>query len=436
MSAAPAGSQSRILIGLVLGAIVGCTVNYAFVPVALPGESAQIPAWLTAINRNIAEPIGQIFLRLLFVTVVPLVFASLAVGVAQIGSMGAVGRVGGKTLAYFLLTTAIAVVIGMTFVNLVRPGEGLPKETQAQLEKQFGGDAAKKKPPESYSVMDFVHSMLPKNPVKAAADLEMLGIISFALLVGVGITKLDQPKAELVTRGLEAVGELMVFIIQMAMKIAPLGVFCLIFSTTSQFGFGLLKLLGAYVGVVLIGLAIQAFVVFPILIKFLGKWDPIDFFRRSRSSIITAFSTSSSNATLPTNLRTAQNEFGISPRIAAFVLPLGATMCMTGTALFEGVTVMFLAQVAGITLDFTQQILVVFLCVVTAVGAAGVPGGSIPLLAMVLATFGIPEGMIAIILGVDRFLDMCRTTVNNIGDLSAVLFVARSEGAIGNENAG
>jgi DAACS family dicarboxylate/amino acid:cation (Na+ or H+) symporter len=427
---APGPKQSRILIGLVLGAIVGCTVNYLFVPPATPGTPAAVPDWLRFVNENIAQPIGQIFLRLLFVTVVPLVFASLAVGVSQIGSMGAVGRVGAKTLAYFLVSMTIAAIIGLALVNAVRPGEGLPPEARTQLEKQFGGEASKKKPAD-YTVMTFVESMLPRNPVKAASDLEMLGIITFALLVGIGITKLAPPKAELMTRFLEAVGELMVFIIQWAMVIAPVGVFCLIFTTTSLFGFGLLKLLGGYVAVALGGLAIQAFVVFPILIKLLTGMNPIEFFSKARTSIITAFSTSSSNATLPTNIRTAEDRFGIHPRIAAFVLPLGATMCMAGTALFEGVTVLFLAQVMGVQLDLASQIIVVVLCVLTAVGAAGVPGGSIPLLMTVLASRGIPPESIALILGVDRILDMCRTTVNNIGDLSAVLVVAKSEGAIG-----
>lgn len=423
MSAASPVPHTRILAGLVLGAVAGCVVNAAVVE---PGPPPVVPAWLTALNRNVTEPVGQVFLRLLFVTVVPLVFSSLAVGVAQIGSLGAVGRVGAKTLAYFLLTTALAVVIGLTLVNAVRPGEGLPPETVADLQKQYAGDAAKRTTAE-YTVMTFVKSVVPTNPVKAAADLEMLGIITFALLVGVGLTRLDHPRAEVVTRFLEAVGELMVFIITLAMKIAPVGVFCLIFATTSQFGFGLLALLGKYVFVVLAGLAVQGFVVLPVLVRVLGGWAPGAFFRKARASIVTAFSTSSSNATLPTNIRTAEVEFGVPPRIAGFVLPIGATMCMTGTALFEGVTVVFLAQVMGVALDPGSQALVVLLCVVTAVGAAGVPGGSIPLLMLVLDTVGVPPGAIAIVLGVDRILDMCRTTVNNIGDLSAVVFVARSE---------
>lgn len=426
MSAPTSVPHSRILLGLVLGAVVGCAVNLAFVE---PGPPPKAPEWLGLLNRNVTEPIGQIFLRLLFITVVPLVFASLAVGVAQIGSLGAVGRVGAKTLAYFLTATAIAVVIGLALVNSVEPGKGLPEETVAELQKQYAADASKREKAD-YTVMTFVKSVIPANPIRAAADLEMLGIITFALLVGIGITRLAPPRAELMTHFLEAVGELMVFIITLAMKLAPIGVFCLIFATTSQFGFGLIQLLGKYVFVVLAGLAIQGFVVLPIFIRVLGGWGPLVFFKKARASIVTAFSTSSSNATLPTNLRVAETEFGVPRQIAAFVLPLGATMCMTGTGLFEGVTVIFLAQVMGIPLDVGQQALVVLLCVLTAVGAAGVPGGSIPLLMLVLDTIGVAPGAIAIVLGVDRILDMCRTTVNNIGDLSAVLVVARSEGVM------
>lgn len=416
--------HTRILMGLVLGAAVGCTVNALFVE---PGPPVIVPRWLELLNENVMRPLGQLFLGLLFMTVVPLVFASLAVGVSQIGSVGAVGRVGGKTLAYFLLTATIGAAIGLFLVNAIRPGEGLPEATVTELRKLYGGEAAQKKPAD-FTVLEFVTTLVPKNPIKAAVELQMLGIITFALLVGIGLTHIDRPRAELVTRFLEGVGDLMVFIIRLAMKLAPFGVFALIFTTTSQFGYTLLQQLGAYILVVLVGLFIQGFIVFPILVRTLGGLNPLTFFRKARATIVTAFSTSSSNATLPTNLRVAQEEFGVPSRIASFVLPLGATMCMSGTALFEGVTVVFLAQVMGVQLDLAGQLIIIILCVLTAVGAAGVPGGSIPLLAMVLASRGIPPESIAIILGVDRILDMCRTTVNNIGDLSAVVFVARSEG--------
>jgi dicarboxylate/amino acid:cation (Na+ or H+) symporter, DAACS family len=446
----PVVPHRRILIGLILGAVAGCAVNLAFVKTvprppdtplaAVAGAPAAahatsqplyiVPGWLRAFNANVTEPIGQIFLRLLFVTVVPLVFASLAVGVAQIGSVGAVGRVGSKTLGYFLLVTAIATVIGLSLVNTVRPGEGLPEQTVAELQRTYGGAAAQRKTAD-FTVLEFVKQVIPNNPVAAAANLEMLGIITFALLVGIGLTKLDRAKAELVTRFLEAVGELMVFIIQLAMKLAPIGVFCLIFATTSQFGFALLGLLGKYATVVLVGLAIQGFIVLPAFVKVFTGIGPREFFRKIRASMVTAFSTSSSNATLPTNMRVAQAEFGVPIRIAGFVLPIGATMCMAGTGLFEGVTVVFLAQVMRPeALSMGEQVVIVILCVLTAVGAAGVPGGSIPLLMLVLASVGVEPGAIALILGIDRILDMCRTTVNNIGDMSAAVIIATSEGAL------
>ena len=428
MSSPPSVPHTRILAGLVLGAVVGTGVNLAFVE---PGPPPKVPEWLRAVNANLAEPIGQVFLRLLFITVVPLVFASLSVGVAHIGSLGAVGRVGSKTLAYFLITSTIAAVIGILLVNAVRPGEGLPAETVADLQRTYGSDAARRKKAE-FTVTEFVKQVVPGNPVSAAANLEMLGVITFALLVGVGITRLPEPKGELILKFLEAVGELMVFIITVAMRIAPVGVFGLIFVTTSQFGFGLLTLLGRYVGVVLLGLAIQGLVVLPLFVRVFARVGVGQFFRKIRTSMATAFSTSSSNATLPTNIRVAQTEFGIPLKIAGFVLPLGATMCMAGTALFEGVTVMFLAQVMlPEPLAIGDQVVVVVLCVLTAVGAAGVPGGSIPLLMLVLAYIGVEPGAIALILGIDRILDMCRTTVNNIGDMSAVVIVAATEGVIG-----
>lgn len=304
MSAPHSVPHTRILAGLILGAIAGCAVNVAFVD---PGPPAVVPAWLKWVNANVAEPVGTVFLRLLFVTVVPLVFASLAVGVAQIGGLGAVGRVGGKTLVYFLLISAIAATIGLALVNAVQPGRGLPPDTVAELQKTYGGDAAKKKPAD-FTVLEFVKQVVPNNPVSAAANLEMLGIITFALLVGVGITNLEPAKAEVLKQFLEAVGDLMVFVIQVAMRLAPYGVFCLIFKTTSELGFGLLQLLAGYAGVVIAGLAIQGFVVLPLLVRAFAGIGPREFFTKIRTSMVTAFSTSSSSATLPTNMRVAQTE--------------------------------------------------------------------------------------------------------------------------------
>jgi DAACS family dicarboxylate/amino acid:cation (Na+ or H+) symporter len=414
-----------ILLGLILGAAAGTAVNLLTTDPDPPHRQAEWVGWVV---RNVTQPIGDVFLRLLIMTVIPLVFASLAVGVAKLGDLGRLGRMGARTFGYFLLTMTSAVLIGLTLVNVFAPGKGLPEETVAALREQFAPQAEERARPAEFGVQTFVN-IIPRNPLQAAVETppNMLGIIFFALLIGIGITRLPAAQSELVVRGLEALGDLMVFIITLAMKVAPVGVFALIFSTTARFGFDLLVQLGYYVAVVLVGLAIQMFVVFPVLVRWLGGVRPATFFSRSRAVVVTAFSTSSSNATLPTSIKTAEQEFGVPRPVAGFVLPLGATMNMNGTALFEGVTAVFLAQVFGADLTLGQQAVVVVLCVLTAVGAAGVPGGSIPLLAMVLASVGVPPEYIFLVLGVDRLLDMCRTTLNVLGDLTAALFIARTE---------
>jgi DAACS family dicarboxylate/amino acid:cation (Na+ or H+) symporter len=413
-----------ILLGLVLGAALGTALNAIVGPV---DATSQGPPWLQSLLKYVVDPVGQVFRRLLIMTVVPLVFASLAVGVAQLGSLGNLGRIGAKTLVYFVLTTALAVVIGLALVNLVRPGDGLPTETKEQLTAKYQGQAKEKTARPSFGVETFV-KIVPENPVRAAADMDMLGIICVALLVGIGLTAIPSERAGPVRVLLEGIGDLSVFIIHLAMRFAPIGVFALIFSVTASFGFQLLIQLGMYVVVVLVGLAVQMAIIYPVLVRFLGGISPWLFFRKVRNVIVTAFSTSSSNATLPTSIQTAEEELGVPSQIAGFVLPLGATMNMNGTALFEGVTVVFLAQVFGVPLTLADQAIVVVMSVVTAIGAAGVPGGSIPLMAMVLATVGVEPGAIALILGVDRILDMCRTTLNVVGDLTAAVYITRSEG--------
>lgn len=419
-------NHTHILAGLVAGAVIGCLINYFAVGKGEP------PVWLSFIVRNFTEPVGKVFLNLLMMTVMPLVFASLAVGVAQLGGLGHLGRLGAKTFGFFFVTSGVAVCIGLILVNTIKPGKGMPEDQVVELKKQFAAEVpAEKTKPAEFGVATFVN-MIPRNPIQAAAEMNMIGVIVFALLIGIGISSLDKEKADLVINGLSAVGELMVFIIGLAMKIAPYGVFCLIFTTTAKFGFQVLFQLGYYVGVVLIGLGLQLFVTYPILLSVFARYSPRKFFSQVRFVTITAFSTSSSSATLPTSLQVAQTNLGIPSKIASFVLPLGATMNMNGTALFEGITVMFLAQVMGADLNLGQQFIVVVLSVITAVGAAGVPGGSIPLMAMVLAAVNVPPESIVLVLGVDRILDMCRTVVNVLGDLTATVLVARSEGMIEN----
>jgi DAACS family dicarboxylate/amino acid:cation (Na+ or H+) symporter len=271
-------------------------------------------------------------------------------------------------------------------------------------------------------------NIVTRKPVKSAADFDMLGVIFFGLMFGAALTQMPRERSEPMIRVLEAINDAVTVIVGMTMKLAPYGVAGLIFGVTSKFGFALLKPLGAFVLVVLGALLFHMFVNLSLILKFVIGLSPKVFFSRVRGTLITAFSTSSSSATLPAALKTAEEGLGIPNRIAGFVLPLGSTMCMNGTAIFEGITVIFLCQAFGIDLSLGKMIIVVVMSVITAVGAAGVPGGSIPLLVGIIAMMGVPGEAIAIVLGVDRILDMTRTVVNVSGDLSATAFVAKSEG--------
>ena len=412
--------HTKILLGLLIGAVVGITANQV-----LGGDHGVV----TFVNKYLATPVGQIFLRLLFMIVIPLVFASISLGVAGLGDLRRVGRVGAKAIGYFLVSTALAATLGLIAVSIVRPGEQLDRATAEQLRTEFSSDASSRV--EAAASSDFgvntIINMFPRNPVRAAVDLDMLAIITFALIFGAALTLITAERAKPMLSWLEALQDVVIKIVEMAMRFAPYGVAALIFGVTSRFGFHLLKPLGAYVLVVIGALLVHVLVNLSLILRLVVGVNPILFFRRIRAALVTAFSTSSSNATLPTALAVAEQNLGIPPSIAGFVLPLGSTMCMNGTALFEGITVIFLAQVFGISLDLGQMIVVMIMAVLTAVGAAGVPGGSIPLLVTILVMFGIPAEGIAIILGVDRILDMSRTTVNVCGDLSATAFVARTE---------
>jgi DAACS family dicarboxylate/amino acid:cation (Na+ or H+) symporter len=424
--------HTKIIIGLISGATVGVIANafatgagwVAWVGIPAPWASEKVQ-WAA---KNIAGPVGQIFLRMLLMTIVPLVFASLTLGVAGLGDIRKIGRVGARTIAYFLVSTAIAATIGLILVNVVRPGDGLDAGIREQLMTTYRSQAEGLQAGGGGKFgVDMFVNIVPRNPIQAAASLDMLGIIFFSLVFGAALTLLPPDKTKPMLRVLEALGEAVVKIIEFAMKVAPYGVFGLIFVVTSRFGFALLKPLGMYVLVVLLGLALHGAISISAFVKVLGGLPPGVFYGRIRASMVTAFSTSSSSATLPTNIAVAEQELKIPPHIAGFVLPLGSTMCMNGTALFEGVTVLFLAQVYGVPLTLSTQIIVVILSVITAVGAAGVPGGSLPLLMGVIAIVGVDPGAIAIIIGVDRILDMSRTTLNVIGDMSAAVYVARTE---------
>jgi DAACS family dicarboxylate/amino acid:cation (Na+ or H+) symporter len=429
MSAPHTVPHTRILIGLIGGAAIGCLVN------ALKAEGIIGGEFVAGLIKYVTKPVGDVFLNLLFMAIIPLVFASLAVGVTRLGGGQNVGRVGLKTLAYFLVTTACAAAIGLSLVNAIRPGDRIPAEKKSELFDQYKTEAGTKlENKEPFGINTFV-KIVPRYPLKALVDNDMLAVIFTALVVGIALTRMPADRAKLMIDLLEGVNFIADFILRMAMTIAPYAVFCLIFSTTAALGYQVLVALAAFVFTVLGGLALHLCIVLPLLVKFLGGMSPLQFFKRARGTMVTAFSTSSSSATLPTAMKCAEEELGVPPGVSRFVLPLSASMNHNGTALFESVTVLFLAQAFGVELTLGQQLVVLVLCILTATGLAGVPGGSLPLIGLILVQVNVEPGAIALILGVDRILDMCRTMVNVTADLTTAVFVARSEPALESEPA-
>jgi DAACS family dicarboxylate/amino acid:cation (Na+ or H+) symporter len=411
--------HTKIALGLLAGAASGIAANLLF-----PGA-----AWVLWIAENLAVPIGQLFLRLLLMTVVPLVFASLTVAAGGVGELGKLGRLGARTIGLFLLSTLTSAAIGLALVNVVQPGRGLDDAVRRQLVASYGTRAEALMPPERSGFgVDMFLEIVPVNPVQAAAEMDMLAVIFFSIAFGAALTRVAAGSRQQLLDFLEGVNEAILVIIGLVMRLAPYGVFGLVFAVTARFGWHLLGQLAIYVAVVLSGLFLHAAIGLSGLVRILGGFSPRRFWWGARASLVTAFSTSSSNATLPTNIAVAERQLAVPAEIAGFVLPLGATMNMNGTALYEGVTVLFLAQVFGIELGLGQQVVVLILAVLTAVGSAGVPGGSLPLMMIVLGTVGVPPASIAIILGVDRILDMSRTCVNVCGDLAVAVVVTRLEG--------
>ncbi|HEX5872541.1 MAG TPA: dicarboxylate/amino acid:cation symporter [Longimicrobium sp.] len=421
--------HTRILLGLVLGAITGLAAS------ALLGPDDPRLAWTV---RHLAQPIGGLFVRLLLMVVVPLVFSALVVGVAGVGDIRKLGRVGLKSFGYTLVVSAISVAIGIGLANTIRPGERVSAQTAAALEARYGeqaqarveaagiGEEGATKPP----LTEAVETLIPANPVAAMAGdtPNLLHLMFFAVALGVAATLVRASVAAPFLKVMESVFEISVKLIELIMKMAPYAVFALLFANMAGFGIDLLATLAWFVLTVLLGLGLQMFGVYSLSVRLLSRISPLEFFRRIRTVLLTAFSTSSSNATLPTALRVSEQNLGVPPQINSFVLTVGATANQNGTALYEGVTVLFLAQIAGVDLSLAQQVTVAYLAILGGIGTAGVPSGSIPFIILVLRTIGVNPALIGIILGVDRILDMCRTTLNVAGDITAATYVARSEG--------
>ena len=420
--------HTKILLGLAFGIATGLGANILF------GADHPTVAWIV---REVASPIGGLFLRLLLMVVVPLVFSALVVGVAGIGDIRKLGRLGVKAFGYTLVVSAISVLIGITVANTIRPGERISAETAAGLEARFREDAESRvasapRPGESKKPIatQVVETVVPANPFAAAAGdtPNLLHLMFFALALGVACTLVRPELSAPFIRLMQSIFEICVKLIEMIMKLAPYAVAALLFANMAGFGIDLLGTLAWFVLAVLLGLSIQMFGVYSLSLALLSRISPLEFFRRIRTVMVTAFSTSSSNATLPTALRVGEKNLGVPSEINTFVLTVGATANQNGTALYEGVTVLFLAQIAGVDLTIAQQITVAYLAIIGGIGTAGVPSGSIPFIVLVLTQINVNPALIGIILGVDRILDMCRTTLNVTGDLTAATYVARSEG--------
>jgi Na+/H+-dicarboxylate symporter len=413
----PMALHVKMLIGFVVGLGWGLIVNIFI------GGDAE---WVQLLMTWVTQPVGKLFLRLLFMLVIPLLFSALVVGIAEMGDIRSLGRVGWKTLAYTVVVSSIAVVIGIALVNLFQPGAGVDPLVAQQLLSDASANTQKIVASSALqgSGIDLLLNIVPTNVIRAAADNDILAVMFFALLFGIGIVMTPSPLATKTKEVIEGVFEISMTLIHLVIRFAPYAVACLVFNLAAVFGWGLLLKLFGYVGVALLAMAIHFFVVYSISVRWFGGMSPIRFFRGSWEAIVMAFSTASSNATLPTALMVAEEELKLPKRISRFVLTIGATANQNGTALFEGVTVLFLAQFFNVDLSLTQQVVVMLVCILGGIGTAGVPAGSLPVIAMICGMVGVPPEGIGLILGVDRFLDMCRTTLNVTGDLAAAVVVS------------
>jgi len=411
--------QWQILAGFLIG-LIGGLIVYATAPDA---------AWVQSFITYVTQPVSQVFLRLLFMLVLPLLFSALVVGIAEMGEIRALKSVGIKTLVYTIVVSGIAVAVSLLVVNVLRPGAGVDPEAARAMIGQASAGAASiiEKSGTAKTGVDAVIGIIPSNFVTAMSENDILAVMFFALFFGIGLLLVQTTRTAVLKEAIEGVFEVAMRLIGLVIRLAPIAIFCFMFNLAAQFGWDLLIRLAAYVGVVLLALAIQMFGVFPALLALLARKNPIAFFRETQEASVMAFATASSNATLPTALRVADEQLKLPPRVARFVLTIGATANQNGTAMFEGVTVLFLAQFFGVDLTLAQQGFVMLVCILAGIGTAGVPAGSLPVIALILGTVGVPPEGIGLILGVDRFLDMCRTTLNVIGDLvAATVISARS----------
>jgi proton glutamate symport protein len=398
----------KILIGMAAGVVVGLIVN----------ESSSVPAVIktpvTFLFAPVIGPMGQVFIKLLKMLIVPLILASMITGVARVGDIRKLGGLGGRTFVFYITTTFASVFVGLVLVNLLRPGVGAP---------EIGGDV-----PDvvrtHVTIGSILLNMIPSNPVKAMAEMQILPLIVFSLLFGAVLTTMGE-RGKPLTSLFESLNEAMMKLTDWVIQLAPVGVFALLAAVVMETGPGIFANLGKYMATVLLGLTVHALVTLPLLLRVLGRVNPRKYFEKVAPALTTSFSTASSSATLPLTIDCVETRAKIAPRVSSFVLPLGATINMDGTALYESVAAVFIAQVYGIDLSLGQQVLIFMTATLAAIGAAGIPSAGLVTMAIVLNAVGLPLEGIGMILAVDRVLDMCRTSVNVWGDTVGCAVVAR-----------
>jgi Na+/H+-dicarboxylate symporter len=396
--------STKIIIALIAGGIVGLLLNL------------YSPDLFETLNTYLFTPLGKIFLNLINMLVVPIVFFSITLGTAGLGDPKKLGRIGLKTISFFLATTCMALIIGIVFSYIFQPGNvGTFDTAGAEFEAQEA-------PPVSETLLNII----PTNPIKAFTEGNMLQIITFSVFVGFGLTMLGE-KTRGVLKLFDQGNELMMYLVNLIMRFAPYGTFGLIVSAVGTQGVDAIKAMGLYMGVVLAALIVHTLVTYGGSVYFLAKRSPIEFFKGFAPAMSVAFSTSSSNATLPVSMNVAQKNLKVPESVSSFVQPLGATINMDGTAIMQGVATIFIAQVYGLDLTFTQIVTVVLTAVLASIGTAGVPGVGLIMLAMVLQSVNLPVEGIALIIGIDRLLDMTRTAVNITGDAACAVIVGESE---------
>jgi len=415
----------QILIALVLAVVAG----------RLSGTDGSI---LGVALYPVYGFIGALFMNALKMIIVPLIMASIITGVSGMGGAEGLGRLGGKTLLFYMTTSLFAILTGLLFVNALTPGiiDGEPAQQVLGLSAQAVDEVAEKVQGHEVSDLSGVFlSMIPPNVIQAAANGQMLGLIFFSLLFGFFITRIDRDRGTLLGQFWQGVADVMMAITDLIMKFAPIGVFGLVAKTVASVGgdqmHALVVSLGTFTLSVMLALAAHLFVTLPLMLRFVGRVSPVAHFGAMMPALLTAFSTASSSATLPMTMECVQDNARVSKRTSSFVLPLGATVNMDGTALYECVAAMFIAQAYGLELGFVTQFTVVLVALLTSIGVAGIPAASLVAITIILATIGLPAEGIGLILAVDRILDMFRTSVNVFSDSCGAVIIARTEGERG-----